>query len=185
MNGSYENATLAYKIKSKNSFKLTVIINKEKLPFSFVLSKGTAYDGKITLSALENFIIPVGFSKYNNITLAADGGYLTKSKKSKGKGKYKGKDKGKNKIPPCKKKYNVDLLIKPRSNAVFKPVLSDENQRRLDRRVYVEHFFSRLKRNYIQVTTKYAAKIENYLSFLYFASLNIGCQIIFNDSLSS
>ena len=155
MNGTCKEAEYAHKIKSKRSIKLTAIVNENKIPFAFVISKGNKHDSKITIEAINSFIIPVGFCKYNEINLVGDSAYQNKKH-----------------IKECKDKFGINLLVKPRKNAKEKPVFTEKQEIVIEKRAYIEHFFSDISRNYAQVCMKYASTISRYLSFVFMASLN-------------
>lgn len=154
MNGNSEEANMASKIKSKRSAKITAVVNINKIPFSLVTGKGSSHDSKFTIEAMEKFMVPVIFTPENQTYLVGDPAYGSKEKAE------------------ILAKQGTKLLVRPKKNAINKQIFTEKEEVLLKKRACVEHFFSDIRRNYIQVEMKFASKIHNYMSFVYLACLN-------------
>ena len=144
------------KNKNKQSIKVSVMVDHNKIPHVIDVSKGSIYDAKIMETVINDKIT----NTKNPYNLVADKGYI----------------KNNNYIENIKKNKNITLITPIRVNS--KKEISNNDKLLLRERFKVEHFFSLLKRGYKRISIINDKTLLSYTSFLNIAISLISLKII-------
>lgn len=152
LSGNKSTVALGHKYKSKNVSKISLLVDKNKIPFAVDICKGNIHDNKRIPFICNNLNINKSYNK--PILICADKGYIINKKLNK----Y------------YRKIYNISIVTDKKKQ--MKKSITIKNKTLLNNRIIIEHFNSIIRRKFKHLT-RISDKNENLvkrwfiLSFIY------------------
>lgn len=165
-----------HKMKSKKQIKISSIVDENKIPLSFVVSRGAEADVNVVPALINNLNVD---ALRKNVFICGDKGYITKNSQYIFNGQTR---KWRKVTNPSVKKLNkengikVTLITPKRKNQKTENTVFEK--KKLSKRHLVENSFCRQKRSFKRIEPLYDRKIEVIKAFYKLAICHTICDIV-------